>query len=123
MSAMWPFPEDEAPAPSPPPTPGAWRTVVARAPGRVNILGDHTDYNGGLALPVAIDLTTEVEFTENDSERLLLYTTYVAGGCDLPLDVPFAPRTLRRIEPSWGWLLGAAAPGACPACGHVETRP
>ena len=36
------------------------RTVVARAPGRVNLVGDHTDYNQGLALPMAIGLATEV---------------------------------------------------------------
>jgi galactokinase len=29
--------------------------LVARAPGRVNLIGDHTDYTGGLALPLAID--------------------------------------------------------------------
>lgn len=33
-------------------------TVTARAPGRVNLIGDHTDYNGGLCLPIAIDLAT-----------------------------------------------------------------
>lgn len=29
-------------------------TVIARAPGRVNLIGEHTDYNEGLALPIAI---------------------------------------------------------------------
>jgi galactokinase len=35
--------------------------VVARAPGRVNLLGEHTDYAGGLCLPVAIDRYVEAE--------------------------------------------------------------
>ncbi len=30
--------------------------VIARAPGRVNIIGEHVDYNDGLVLPIAIDL-------------------------------------------------------------------
>jgi galactokinase len=36
---------------------------AARAPGRVTIVGDHTDYNAGRSLPMAIELATEVAFT------------------------------------------------------------
>ncbi len=34
--------------------------VVARAPGRVNLIGEHTDYNDGFVLPFAIDRTVQV---------------------------------------------------------------
>ena len=43
---------------------------VAVAPGRVNLIGDHTDYNDGFVLPMAIDRHTAVAFRARDDGRL-----------------------------------------------------
>jgi galactokinase len=51
---------------------------IARAPGRVNLLGEHVDYNDGFVLPAAIDRATYVAFSPNDSDR----TTLVAVDFD-----------------------------------------
>ncbi len=42
---------------------GASPLIVSRAPGRVNLIGEHTDYNDGFAMPVAIGAETRVGFT------------------------------------------------------------
>ncbi len=44
--------------------------VTAFAPGRVNLIGEHTDYNGGLALPFAIDLGVTVSAAGTGGRRV-----------------------------------------------------
>ena len=46
--------------------------VVVRAPGRVNLIGEHTDYNEGFVLPAAIDLELRIAYLPTDDGRVEL---------------------------------------------------
>jgi galactokinase len=54
---------------------------VVHAPGRVNLIGEHTDYNEGFVLPVAIDLGIAIALlpTDDDRVRLTLVETGETG--------------------------------------------
>jgi galactokinase len=49
-------------------------TVAASAPGRVNLIGEHTDYNGGFVLPAAIPLDTRVEIAPTFGRRVRVWS-------------------------------------------------
>src|SRR5207244_12896441 len=51
----------------------AARARIYRAPGRVNLIGEHTDYNDGLVMPAAIDFYVWVGVSPRNDRRLLFY--------------------------------------------------
>ena len=59
---------------------------VARAPGRVNLIGEHTDYNDGFVLPVAIDREVCIAARSRDDRVVRLYATAFDAWAEFSLD-------------------------------------
>lgn len=55
---------------------GGQPDLIVQAPGRVNLIGEHTDYNDGFVLPLAIDRGTVVAARRSGSEVVVLAADY-----------------------------------------------
>jgi galactokinase len=53
---------------------GSAPPAVVRAPGRVNLIGEHTDYNDGFVLPIAIDRAIWIALTPRDDSTVRVYS-------------------------------------------------
>jgi galactokinase len=73
-----------------------------RAPGRVNLVGDHTDYNDGFVLPMAIDRECIVAVEPSDAVRVR--SLEVGETVELPAD---GSADIASMTPSWGRYVAA----------------
>jgi len=82
---------------------------VVRAPGRVNLIGEHTDYNEGFVLPVAIDLGIAIALLPTDDRRVevTLAETGERDGFDLDAIGPKRGTWIDYVAGT-AWALGEA---------------
>ena len=90
---------------------------VFSAPGRVNLIGDHTDYNDGFVLPMAIDRRTYVAIAPREDRFVRVASVVVDDATEFRIDQPedLAPHNWAKYVAGIAWTLqsrGIALRGA-----------
>ncbi len=89
---------------------------TATGPGRVNLIGDHTDYNQGVALPMAVGLGVTVTLEPDGGDRLVVTSEAFPGeAAVIPLGSVGA--NLPLLEPAWARPVAALVSLARPEPG------
>ncbi len=78
--------------------------VLVCAPGRINVIGEHTDYNEGYVLPMAIDLNTMLAVRPRDDDVVDIYSLNVHDSAHFSLK-----RVELRSTPRWAQYVQGVA--------------
>ena len=82
---------------------GAPPALQVRAPGRVNLIGEHTDYNDGFVLPMAIDRAIWIAARPRDDQLVVVHSL------DLDRTATFDLQALRHESAGWAEYLKGVA--------------
>lgn len=72
-------------------------THLVFAPGRVNLIGEHTDYNGGFVLPMAIEMGIYVAARPREDSKVVVWSE----DYNEPLEIDLA-ESMEKGKPAWG---------------------
>lgn len=80
---------------------GSEATLVFRSPGRINLIGEHTDYNEGFVLPAAVDRYVQVAASKRNDDTISLFAIQFNEAFEVHID------DIKPIEDSWtNYVLG-----------------
>ena len=69
--------------------------ILIGAPGRINLIGEHTDYNEGFVLPAAINKQIVFAISENDRKEHRFYAYDLDESIEIPVD------SIERVKKNW----------------------
>ena len=81
---------------------------IVRAPGRVNLIGEHTDYNDGFVLPMAIDRAVWLALTPRDDSRVHLHLLDFDSAAQFDLTSDLQPLSVPRDAQPLDYVKGMA---------------
>jgi len=77
------------------------KPLIVRSPGRVNLIGEHTDYNNGLVLPAAIDKNVYLGIAKNGTDKIRLHSIDLSDSFETTLT------EIKKTDKLWpDYLLG-----------------
>ncbi len=90
---------------------GTEPTHIAQAPGRINLIGEHIDYNDGIVFPAAINLGITAAIAPSPDDQTHLISAQLGPGESfrLPPDFP-APNSWSKYPAATAWAIGAKTP-------------